>query len=132
MSVFDSISIIKQRVGDLKKQIGTLYFAYKDRDTPFLAKGVAIIVVAYALSPIDLIPDFIPIVGYMDDMILLPLGIALAIRLIPKDIIEASRVKAERHFTDAQKRNWVAGSVIILIWVLLLIWIAAKVLERLA
>jgi uncharacterized membrane protein YkvA (DUF1232 family) len=72
-----------------------LYFAAKDRRVPWYAKVVAGCVAAYALSPLDLIPDFIPVLGYLDDIILVPLGIALAIRLIPPDLLEEHRRKAE-------------------------------------
>jgi uncharacterized membrane protein YkvA (DUF1232 family) len=73
----------KSWVKKLKREIFTLYYAYQNPHTPFFAKFATILVVAYAFSPIDLIPDFIPILGYLDDLILLPIGIMLAIKLIP-------------------------------------------------
>jgi len=77
-----------------------LYLASRRRDVPWHAKAVAVLVVAYALSPIDLIPDFIPVLGYLDDLLLLPLGIALVIRLIPRPILEECRDQARRHMAD--------------------------------
>lgn len=112
---------IKYHVKILKKDIGTLYFAYKNDDTPIIAKLVAVIVVAYALSPIDLIPDFIPVLGYLDDMVLLPLGIAFAIRLIPNKIMDISRIKSDKYFSESKKSNWIVGILIIAIWITLIV-----------
>ena len=74
------------------------------------------LLVAYALSPIDLIPDFIPVLGYVDDLILLPLGIALAIRLIPSAVLDACRARAAARLQEPPPRSWAAAAVIILIW----------------
>ena len=76
-------------------------------------------VVAYAFSPIDLVPDFIPILGYLDDIILVPLGITLALKMIPKEVLADARVRAELEFADGKPKNWIAGAVIILIWIVL-------------
>ena len=130
MTLRDMNQGLKAKAKVLKTQIGTLYFAYKDPKTPLPAKILAMIVVAYALSPIDLIPDFIPFFGYLDDVILLPLGIALAIRLIPDEVFEASRLKAERYFESGRKKNWIAASVIILLWLLILLQIINRVFIR--
>jgi uncharacterized membrane protein YkvA (DUF1232 family) len=73
--------------------------------------------VGYALSPIDLIPDFIPVLGYLDDLILVPIGVAFAIRLIPRDIMNECREQSEDIFKEGKPKNWVAGGIIILIWV---------------
>ena len=86
---------LKERARKLKADIPALFFAMKDRDTPIAAKILAGVAVAYALSPIDLIPDFIPILGYLDDIILLPALIALAIRLIPRNVMEKNRRLSE-------------------------------------
>lgn len=72
----------------LKQELFVLYLSYKDRRTPWYAKAIAICVVAYAFSPIDLIPDFIPVLGYLDDLIVVPFGISLALKLIPPIVIE--------------------------------------------
>lgn len=117
------ISSLKAKAKKLKKEIAVLYLAYKRKDVPWYAKLVAIIVVGYALSPIDLIPDFIPILGYVDDLILVPAGVILAIKLIPKDIMDECRQQSENVFKDGKPKNWVSGGLIILIWVVLIGWI---------
>lgn len=86
-----TLNRLKNYAQKLKKDIFVLYLSYKDSRTPLVAKVVAICVVAYAFSPIDLIPDFIPILGYLDDLILVPLGISLALKLVPDYIIDENR-----------------------------------------
>jgi uncharacterized membrane protein YkvA (DUF1232 family) len=102
-----------------------LYFAVRDPRTPVIAKVIAALVVAYALSPIDLIPDFIPVLGYLDDLIIVPLGIALCLKLIPQPILMESRQRAAA--LAAKPRNYLAAALIILVWLLvagtLLYWI---------
>jgi uncharacterized membrane protein YkvA (DUF1232 family) len=111
----------------LKRDVMALYFAAKDRRVPWYAKVVAGCVAAYALSPLDLIPDFIPILGYLDDIILVPLGIALAIRLIPPDLLEEHRRKAEAQAAQRPVSRG-AAAVIITVWlalaILLTFWLA--------
>lgn len=105
---------LQQRARALKCETYALYVAYRDPRTPWYARVVVACVVAYALSPIDLIPDFVPILGYLDDLILLPLGIALALRLIPANVMRESRAHAEQR---AQRpTSWVAAAVIVAIW----------------
>lgn len=105
----------------LKTEIIALYYAYKHPRVSLAAKIFTACVVAYALSPIDLIPDFIPLLGYLDDIIILPLGIAAAVKMIPADIMLESREKAK--MLIQRPRNWVAGVFIIVIWVLLALWL---------
>lgn len=93
--------------------------ALKDRRTPWYAKALAGVVVAYALSPVDLIPDFIPVLGYLDDLILVPAGIYLTFKLIPDAILEEHRRKASAGPIDSRTK-WVAAAVVILIWLLVL------------
>jgi uncharacterized membrane protein YkvA (DUF1232 family) len=88
---------IKAKVKELKSKISALFLAYKRKDTPLAAKIVAAITVGYALSPIDVIPDFVPILGYLDDMIILPLLITLAVKLIPDNIMDECLEQAKRH-----------------------------------
>jgi len=98
MQVFYTEAVLdsfKRRAGGLKRDVLALSLAYRHPATPLHAKIVAACVVVYALSPIDLIPDFVPVLGYLDDLILVPAGIALAIRLIPSQVMVESRAKAE-------------------------------------
>jgi uncharacterized membrane protein YkvA (DUF1232 family) len=108
---------IKEKARWLKQQAFVLYLAYKDPRTPWMAKVFAAIVVAYTFSPIDLVPDFIPVLGYLDDLLLVPLGIALAIRMIPEEVMVDAREGVEEAFPDGKPKNWVAGAIIIAIWV---------------
>ncbi|MCT8975164.1 YkvA family protein [Clostridium sp. CX1] len=121
-------STIKQKSKKIKEEIGALYFAYKRPDVPFYAKLVSILVVGYALSPIDLIPDFIPILGYLDDLILLPLGIAFAIKLIPSNIMNECRQQLENIFSEGKPQNWIAGGIIICIWIIIVSYILVKII----
>jgi uncharacterized membrane protein YkvA (DUF1232 family) len=121
-------STIKQKAKKMKIEIGALYIAYKRPDVPFYAKLVSILVVGYALSPIDLIPDFIPILGYLDDLILVPLGIAFAIKLIPEDIMNECRQQSEDSFTQKRPKNWIAGGSIIFIWIIIVSYILMRLI----
>lgn len=103
----------------LKTDVYALYLARGDSRIPWYAKALAACIVAYAFSPVDLIPDFIPVLGYLDDIILIPLGIAVVIKMIPKAVIEEYRSKAEDALVRKGPRNWFAAGIVILIWVLL-------------
>lgn len=109
----------------MKSEIGTLYYSYKDKRTPIVAKVVSVVVVAYALSPIDLIPDFIPVLGYLDDLIILPLGIYLALKLIPDYVIYDSKIKADQLFDKLKLKFLLPAIVIILIWISLIIYLVS-------
>ncbi len=111
---------LKEKARQLKRETYVLFLAYKNPATPWYAKVFGAVVVAYAFSPIDLIPDFIPILGYLDDLILVPLGIALALKMIPEEVLMAARAQADQEFIDGKPRNWVVGAVIILIWLIVL------------
>ncbi|MQG93922.1 YkvA family protein [Pseudomonas sp. MN1F] len=103
----------------LKRQTMVLWFCYQHPTTPWLPKWIAVFVVAYALSPIDLIPDFIPVLGYLDDVIILPLGIMLAIRLMPPAVLVECQDKALAWEQSQEKRpvSITAAVLIILIWI---------------
>jgi uncharacterized membrane protein YkvA (DUF1232 family) len=107
---------LKAKAKSLKKEVKALYLAYRRPDVPWYAKAFSILVVGYALSPVDLIPDFIPILGYLDDLVLIPLGVALAIKMIPPQVMEECRAEAEDVFKNGKPKNWVSGVIIILIW----------------
>ncbi|WP_179877402.1 YkvA family protein [Bacillus cereus] len=121
----EKISIIqkmKQWARNLKKQLLVLYLAYRDERVPWYAKLFTMLVVAYAFSPIDLIPDFIPILGYLDDLILVPLGVYLASKLIPKEVLEDCKRKVEERQTISKPKNWITGIIIITLWILVFVW----------
>jgi uncharacterized membrane protein YkvA (DUF1232 family) len=112
----------KAKARKLKLEVYALYLASQDRRVPWYARVVAVAVVAYAFSPIDLIPDPIPVLGYLDDLILIPLGIALVIKLIPGEVLQDCREKAALTMKAGKPKNWVAGGIIILIWVCLFVF----------
>ncbi|HJV46997.1 MAG TPA: YkvA family protein [Bacillota bacterium] len=111
----------------LKRQVFVLYYAYKDHRTPWFAKVFSACVVAYAFSPIDLIPDFIPILGYLDDVILVPLGVMLALKMMPETVMIESRIKAEDRMKQGKPKNWFVGTLIIVLWVAIVVWLSFKV-----
>lgn len=106
---------LRQWARTLKRDVHAVYLAARDPRTPWYVKALALAVAAYALSPIDLIPDFIPVLGYVDDLLIVPLGIALVIRLIPADVMEEQRALA----TLAQQRpaSRAAAAVILVVWI---------------
>ncbi len=110
----------KNRVAGLKQNIYALYLASRDPRVPWLAKLVVVLVVAYTLSPIDLIPDFIPLLGYIDDIFLLPLAIALAIKLMPPDIWEEYKARARAQLAAELPRSYAAAVVIAIIWIIVI------------
>ncbi|MDA0275132.1 MAG: DUF1232 domain-containing protein [Proteobacteria bacterium] len=116
---------LKQKVDALKQETFALYYAARDPRTPLAAKILAGIVVAYLVSPIDLIPDFIPILGLLDDLILVPLGIIICLRIIPPQVMAEARITAQKQIETT--KSWVAAAVVIAIWIalaaLLGIWI---------
>ena len=107
----------KARAQQLKTEVYALYLAYKDPRTPWYAKLFTALVVGYAFSPIDLIPDPIPILGYLDDLVLIPLGAFLAVKMIPPQVMEESREKAKEMMAQVKPVNKVAAVVIVLIWI---------------
>lgn len=120
---------IGEKLKSLKKDVAALYLAYRRPDVPLYAKIIAIIVVGYALSPIDLIPDFIPVLGYLDDLVLIPLGVALVIKMVPANIMSECREQAKDIFKDGKPKNWVAAALIIFFWILIAGLIASKLIK---
>ena len=119
---------LKERAIKLKTDIPAIFFALKDKDTPILAKIFAGVTVAYALSPIDFIPDFIPVLGYLDDLILLPMLVALTVKFIPKDVLERNRKLAETMWSEKSAGKWYYALPIILIWIALIALILIAIL----
>jgi uncharacterized membrane protein YkvA (DUF1232 family) len=111
---------LKARAHTLKKEVFAVYLVAKDPRTPWYAKGLILLIVAYALSPIDLIPDFVPVLGYLDDLILIPGGIWLAIRMVPPEVLEEARSAAAAGGVDRSAGRF--GLVIVL-----LLWLVALI-----
>ena len=111
---------LKSRARLLKTETYALYLAARDPRTPWFAKGLVFLVVAYALSPIDLIPDFVPLLGYLDDLVIVPAGIALALKLIPREIMEQAREQA-RTSSPSRRAGIIGAGIIVLIWILAII-----------
>ena len=110
---------LKHRAREMKQNLGAAALCLKDPRVPLAPKIILAVTVAYALSPIDLIPDFIPFLGQLDDLILVPLGIALAVRLVPPKVFKDNLAKAKKRPFQLRK-NWIAAAVIILIWAVVL------------
>lgn len=110
---------LKERAKKLKTDIPAVFIAMKKKETPVIAKMIAGLTVIYALSPIDLIPDFIPVLGYLDDIIILPALITLALRLIPPDVFDVCRKEAEGIWTAGKPKKWYYALPIIIVWLLI-------------
>jgi uncharacterized membrane protein YkvA (DUF1232 family) len=121
---------LKEKSKEITQNLSVLYIAYKRKDVPVAAKIIIIAAIVYGLSPIDLIPDFIPILGYLDDLIILPLLIYLAIKIIPKNILEESREEAKKLVTGGSYKKWYYGIPIIIIWILIGVIILKNILEK--
>ena len=115
--------------GQLKLETYALYLAYRDPGVPWYAKVFALCVVGYALSPIDLIPDFIPILGYLDDLIIIPFGITIALKMIPGEVLERCREKARMEMSQDKPKFWLAAGVIVAIWLLALALVIAVIIR---
>ena len=116
---------LKERANKLKKDVPAVFLALKDKDTPVIAKVLAAIAVAYALSPVDLIPDFIPVLGYIDDVILLPTFVAITVKLIPKDVWVRCQAESENMWENGKPKKWYFAIPIVMLW-LLVIWLMVK------
>ena len=116
---------LKERANKLKKDVPAVFLALKDKDTPVIAKMLAAIAVAYALSPVDLIPDFIPVLGYIDDVILLPTLVAITVKLIPKDVWVRYQAESENMWENGKPKKWYFAIPIVMLW-LLVIWLMVK------
>ena len=113
----------RERAKRLKTNVYALYLAYKDPRVPWYARLFIAGIVAYALNPLDLIPDFIPVLGYLDDFILLPLGIILALKMIPPSVLIECQARAELELMERPPRSWLVAGIIVLIWLLSGFWL---------
>lgn len=113
----------------LKHDVMTLWFVLKHPDTPWYARALAAIITAYALSPIDLIPDFIPVLGYLDDLIIVPAGVWLLLRIVPAQVLTDSRSQSEQWFREQKKtpRSLVGLVIVLALWGVAA-WVAYRVI----
>lgn len=118
---------LQERAKKLKTDIPAVFIALKKKETPIRAKIVAGVAVLYALSPIDLIPDFIPVLGYLDDVILLPALVALTIRWIPPDVFAMCRREAEGLWMNGKPKKWFYAIPVVLVWLLIVFLIVKAI-----
>ena len=107
----------REKARALKRETYAVYLACRDPRVPWYSRLLAACIVGYAFSPIDLIPDFVPVLGYLDDLILIPLGIAFVLRAIPPEVMAACREKAAIAMAGGKPKNWIAAGIILLIWI---------------
>jgi uncharacterized membrane protein YkvA (DUF1232 family) len=108
----------RERARELRRDVMALYLACRDPRVPWYAKAFAAVLVAYALSPIDLIPDFIPVIGYLDELVLLPLGVILAVKMLPADILAEHRERAR--LAMERPTSWLGAALIVGVWMFVL------------
>ncbi len=114
---------LKQHAQKMKTEGAALYHAYRDRRTPWATKLLIAFTLAYLLSPVDLVPDFIPVLGLLDDLLIVPLLVALSIRLIPVEVMAATRGRAAESGGMGKRTNWVFGVVVVTLWALVMYWL---------
>lgn len=117
------LTSLKARARQLKQHTLTVYFAARDPRTPLLVRALAVLVAAYALSPIDLIPDFIPVIGYLDDLLLIPLGLALVVRFTPPEVLESARAQAQQ--AAGKPVSYGAAAFVAALW-LVMAWFVVR------
>lgn len=122
------MSKLSERAKKLKTDIPAVFLALKDKRTPWYAKIIAAIVVAYALSPIDLIPDFIPVLGYLDDLIILPALIAWCLKCIPNDVLSDCQSRAMEMWGGDKPKKWYYAIPFVLIWAAIIVLVVAAIL----
>jgi uncharacterized membrane protein YkvA (DUF1232 family) len=125
----EDIMNLKQKARELKNKIAALFLALKKKETPIYAKIAVAVTICYALSPIDLIPDFIPVLGYLDDLIILPALIALCLRLIPEDIMKICDEEAKDMWKNGKPKKWYYGLPIIIFWIIIIAVIVTIIIK---
>ena len=120
---------LKQRAENLKTDVPAVFLALRDKRTPALAKIFAALTVAYALSPVDLVPDFIPVLGYLDDVIILPALVALTVHFIPEDIMESCRERAKDLWQDGKPKKWYYALPVVIFWLAVIVLIVLAVIK---
>lgn len=117
---------LKEKAKLIKNTIPALFLAMKNKKTPVLAKILAALTVGYTLSPIDLIPDFIPVLGFLDDLIIVPLLITVTVKLIPSEILEECKVESAELWKDGRPKKWYYAIPVLVLWLLIIWWIVSK------
>lgn len=120
---------LKEKSKKLKADIPAIFIALQKKETPLSAKIAAGLTVIYALSPIDLIPDFIPVLGYLDDLIILPFLAAITIKLIPEDIFEKCRLESENLWKSGKPKKWYYAVPIMLIWSVIILFLIKSIIR---
>ncbi len=118
---------LKERAKQLKTDIPAVFLALKHKDTPLGAKILAAITVAYALSPIDLIPDFIPVIGYLDDLLILPVLVVWTIKLIPPEVMAECREKSAGLWDNGKPKKWYYAIPIVIFWLIIIFLIVKTI-----
>jgi uncharacterized membrane protein YkvA (DUF1232 family) len=131
IKIYQKIDSLKNKARKLKTEITTLYYVYQDPKLGLLPKIIILFTLGYALSPIDLIPDFIAVLGYIDDLVIVPALISLSIKLIPEEILASAREKAIKEPIKLKKNNWFFALLFISIWVVLIAVIVLKIIKAL-
>jgi uncharacterized membrane protein YkvA (DUF1232 family) len=131
IKIYQKIDSLKDKARKLKTEITTLYYAYQDPKLGLLPKIIILFTLGYALSPIDLICDFVPVLGYLDDLFIVPALISLSIKLIPEEILASAREKAIKEPIKLKKNNWFFALLFISIWVVLIAVIVLKIIKAL-
>lgn len=111
---------LKEKAGQLNKDIPAIFLALKKKETPWYARFLALLTVSYALSPVDLIPDFIPVLGYLDDLMILPLLTALTIKLIPKDVLAQCRMESAQLWNKGKPKKWYYALPTVFFWLIII------------
>jgi uncharacterized membrane protein YkvA (DUF1232 family) len=119
----------KNRVNQLKTETYAIYLASKDPRVSWYAKALIVFVVAHTFSPIDLIPDFIPVLGYVDDLIITPLGIMLAVKMIPPDVLEDCREEARKVIGQEKITSWWGAAIVVTIWLLMILLVVVTIIR---
>jgi len=122
----------RQYIKALKADTYAIALAFRDPRTPWYAKVLIGFVVIHTLSPIDLIPDFIPVLGYLDDILIVPLGVALALRMVPEDVMTECRQEATKLLATERPTSWIAGIIVLAVWLVgvgLLALVLGRVLD---
>lgn len=120
---------LKEKSKKIKREVPAIFIALKKKETPLIAKIVAGITIGYALSPIDLIPDFIPVLGYLDDLIILPVLAALTIKLIPEDVFQKCRLESEILWENGKPKKWYYAIPIFFVWVVIIFFVIKAIIR---